>query len=109
MTQGEDAALKNEFFRALGPEATARLLGMTDEDAQRAIDLAIATVQSLRWLDVSDECEVECSSVKGWRIFHKGADVLVESGYRLRKVEDIVQAEGGPLNPHVAFIVEKQE
>lgn len=54
------------------------------------------------WRDVSRECEVDESAVKGLRILHNGVDVLWDGGYRLTKIS-------GPLTPHVAFIVEKQE
>lgn len=56
----------------------------------------------MTWRDVTAECEVEESATKGLRIVHNGADVLWENGYRLTKIS-------GPLLPHVAFIVEKQE
>ena len=55
----------------------------------------------MTWRDVTAECEVDESSVKGLRILHNGADVLWDGTYRLTKIS-------GPLKPHVAFIVEKQ-
>lgn len=56
----------------------------------------------MSWRDVSRECEVDESAVKGLRILHNGVDVLWDGGYRLTKIS-------GPLAPHVAFIVEKRE
>ncbi len=35
------------------------------------------------WEDVTDDCTVEFSSVKGWQIFHDGHDVGWATGYQL--------------------------
>lgn len=51
------------------------------------------------WRDVTAECEVEDDSCI---IRHKGEAIDVMNGYRVTRIS-------GPLQPHVAFIVEKQE
>lgn len=56
----------------------------------------------MTWRDVSAECEAVETPSKGMLIQHQGRDVHWETGYRLTKIS-------GPLQPHVAFIVEKQE
>lgn len=53
----------------------------------------------MTWRDVTAECEVEDDSCI---IRHKGEAIDVMNGYRVTRIS-------GPLQPHVAFIVEKQE
>lgn len=50
------------------------------------------------WRDVTAECDVSESGT----IQHEGKDVYWDVRYRMVKIS-------GPLTPHVAFIVEKQE
>lgn len=54
---------------------------------------------SMTWRDVTAECEAD---EKSGEIRHKGKDIYWDSSYRMTRIS-------GPLTPHVAFIVEKQE
>lgn len=58
----------------------------------------------MTWRDVSRECEVEGVAIMHGRVgvAQLVAEPDIQSGYRLTKIS-------GPLTPHVAFIVEKQE
>ena len=56
----------------------------------------------MTWRDVTAECEAKETATSGLVILHQGRDIHWETGYRLTKIS-------GPLKPHVAFIVEKQE
>lgn len=53
----------------------------------------------MTWRDVTAECEVESGSCI---IRHQGREIMPCNGYRVTEIS-------GPLTPHVAFIVEKQE
>lgn len=55
----------------------------------------------MSWKDVTAECEAEETATSGLVILHQGRDIAWEVGYRLTKIS-------GPLQPHVAFIVEKR-
>ena len=55
----------------------------------------------MTYRDVTAECEAEDSGTEGLVILHKGLAITWDGGYRLTKIS-------GPLQPHVAFIVEKQ-
>jgi hypothetical protein len=51
-----------------------------------------------KWKDITAECDVSETGT----IQHEGKDVYWDVRYRIVKIS-------GPLQPHVAFIVEKQE
>lgn len=64
----------------------------------------------MTWRDITAECEVQCDN----QIYHK--DVKPDGSPYWRHVTDEVSGYpyrltkiSGPLTPHVAFIVEKQE
>lgn len=51
-----------------------------------------------KWRDITAECDVSDSGA----IQHEGKDIYWDSRYRMVRIS-------GPLQPHVAFIVEKRE
>lgn|SRR5574340_509881 len=68
-----------------------------------------------RWVDVTKDCTVEDSPMKGPSIFHQGNDVHWTNGYRIRRAnlcefKQLLPAVGGAkVEDRIALIVEHEE
>ena len=71
--------------------------------ARSNLDYGESGGAGVSWKDVTAECEIEWDGGEGrWVITHKDLTVCPYNGYRVTRIS-------GPLTPHVAFIVEKEE
>lgn len=75
-----------------GPDAVRGKRRESDSYSKR-----FGRVSVSKWRDITAECDVSDSGA----IQHEGKDIYWDVRYRMVKIS-------GPLQPHVAFIVEKQ-